>query len=155
MGNLQAQCEQAQRRKEKSGGEKSKTHAEAVHFDTFESRLCVAEIGEELPEAMMVQIDEVNETEREVDIWIFTSHQGITARKDRGGKMSATNENSLGVVDVKEWGTVLLEVDGVQGKRIMRLREVLIVPNIKVNLFSLQRVVDIGYIPVFGEKAGK
>ena len=50
---------------------------------------------------------------------------------------------------------MLLEVDGVQGKRLMRLREVLIVPNIKVNMFSLQRVIDIGYIPVFEEKAGK
>ena len=43
-----------------------------------------------------------------------------------------------GVVNVKEWGTVLLEVDGAHGKHVMKLSETLIVPSISVNLFSLQ-----------------
>ena len=46
-----------------------------------------------------------------------------------------------GVVDVAEWGTVLIEVDGADGKHIMKLSETLIVPSINVNLFSLQRVI--------------
>ena len=60
-----------------------------------------------------------------------------------------------GFVDVLEWGTVLLEVDGEHGKHVMHLRETLIVPDINVNLFSLQRVIDGGYLPVYGEVDGK
>ena len=37
----------------------------------------------------------------------------------------------------------------------MRLCEVLIIPKIKVNLFSFERVADMGNIPMFGEMAGK
>ena len=114
----------------------------------------------------MVQIDEAereaNEAKREVDIWMGDTGFSHHIKSSRQGMIEVENcppgtriRQVQGVVDVKEWGTVLLDVDGVQGKRLMRLREVLIVPNIKVNLFSLQRVIDIGYIPVFGEKAGK
>ena len=44
-----------------------------------------------------------------------------------------------GVVNVRDLGTVLVEVDGANGKHIVKLRETLIVPNINVNLFSLQQ----------------
>ena len=40
-------------------------------------------------------------------------------------------------------------------KRPYKLRETLIVPNINVNLFSLQRVLRGGFIPVYGEVEGK
>lgn len=60
-----------------------------------------------------------------------------------------------GLVEVKEWGTVLLQVDGANGKRVIRLDETLIVPDIKVNLFSLQRVVNKGFPSVYGEVDGK
>ena len=56
---------------------------------------------------------------------------------------------------MEEWGTLLLEVDGANGKHIMRLSETLIVPNINVNLISLQRVIQGGFIPVYGEVEGK
>ena len=42
-----------------------------------------------------------------------------------------------GFVNVEEWGTILMEVDGEHGKHIMLLRETLIVFYINVNLFSL------------------
>ena len=60
-----------------------------------------------------------------------------------------------GVVEVHEWGTVLLEVDGADGKRIIKLHQTLIVPNINSNLFSLQRVINHGFLPVYGEVDGK
>lgn len=51
-----------------------------------------------------------------------------------------------GTVDVRQWGTVLLQVDAAEGKKIIRLTECLIVPQISVNLFSMQRVLDLGYL---------
>ena len=60
-----------------------------------------------------------------------------------------------GIVDVKEWGTVLLRVDGADGKRIIQLKQTLIIPDIKVNLFSIQRLINKGYLPVYGEVDGK
>ena len=42
-----------------------------------------------------------------------------------------------GVVKVRQWGSVLWEVDGERGKHVIKLSETLIVPGIKVNLFSL------------------
>ena len=50
---------------------------------------------------------------------------------------------------------MLLQVDGADGKKTIRLDETLIVPGITVNLFSLQRVLDMGYLPVYGEVADK
>ena len=60
-----------------------------------------------------------------------------------------------GTVAVEEWGSVLLQVDGRDGKTTIRLDETLIVLGITVNLFSLQRVLDMGYLPVYGEVADK
>ena len=42
-----------------------------------------------------------------------------------------------GVVEVRQWGSVLSKVDGERGKHVIKLSETLIVPEIKVNLFSL------------------
>ena len=38
---------------------------------------------------------------------------------------------------------------------IMQLRETLIVPDININLFSLQRVINGGFLPVYGGVEGK
>lgn len=40
-------------------------------------------------------------------------------------------------VKVKEWETMLVEVDGADGKRVVKLRETLIVPDMNGNIFSL------------------
>ena len=66
--------------------------------------------------------------------------------------LGTTIRQVQGTVDVEEWGSVLLQVDGSEGKRLIRLDETLIVPG---NLFSLQRVLDMGYILVYGEVANK
>ena len=60
-----------------------------------------------------------------------------------------------GTLNVKEWGAVLLEVDGHDGKRVIKLERTLIVPGISVNLFSLQHVLQLGYPPVYGEVVDK
>ena len=59
------------------------------------------------------------------------------------------------MVAVHEWGTVLLRVDGADGKRIIQLKQTLFVPTIRVNLFSIQRLINKGYLPVYGEVDGK
>ena len=60
-----------------------------------------------------------------------------------------------GVVNVQEWGTVLLEVDGANGKHIIKLCETMIVPTINVNLFSLQQVIRGCFLLVYREAEGK
>ena len=60
-----------------------------------------------------------------------------------------------GLVAVEQWGSVLLQVDGEGGKKTIRLDETLTIPGISVNLFSLQRVVDMGYLPVYEEVPDK
>ena len=46
-------------------------------------------------------------------------------------------------------------MDGADGKTTIRLDETLSVPGITVYLFSLQRVLDMGYLPVYGEVRDK
>ena len=47
----------------------------------------------------------------------------------------------MGRVPVLKWGTVRLQTDGVNGvKKKLELREVLFMPGMKVNIFSLQRI---------------
>ena len=60
-----------------------------------------------------------------------------------------------GTIAVEQWGSVLLQVDGADGKKTIRLDETLIIPGISVNLVSLQRVLDMGYLPVYGEVPDK
>ena len=48
-----------------------------------------------------------------------------------------------------------MEVDGGDDKHIMQLCETLIVPDVNVNLFSLQRVIRGGFLPVYREVEGK
>ena len=47
----------------------------------------------------------------------------------------------MGRVAVTQWGTVKLRTDGVDGKKkLLELHEVLFMPGMKVNIFSLQRI---------------
>ena len=60
-----------------------------------------------------------------------------------------------GTIVVEKWGSVLLRVDGVDEKHTIRLDETLIIPGISVNLFSLQRVLKMGYLSVYTEVPNK
>ena len=47
----------------------------------------------------------------------------------------------MGRVEVTQWGTIILWTDGVDGEKTRQeLREVLYMPGMKVNIFSLQRI---------------
>ena len=48
-----------------------------------------------------------------------------------------------------------MRVDGADRKRILQLKQTLIIPDIKVNLFSIQRLINKGYLPVYDEVDGK
>ena len=49
----------------------------------------------------------------------------------------------------------MLQVDGEDGRKTIRLDETQIIPGITVNLSSLQRVLDMGYLQVYGEVPNK
>ena len=110
----------------------------------------------------MVNADIVGEAERHVDKWLGDTGSSHHIKSTQEGMIEVRKcppgtkiRQVQGVVKVVEWGTVLLEVDGADGKHIMKLQETLIVPNINVNLFSLQRVINKGFLPVYGEVKGK
>ena len=162
-GHLQVMCKASSDRASGSGGgEGSRRQPEAAQFDSFDSYMCEVTIGEELPEAMMVVVDIVGEAEQQIDKWLGDTGSSHHIMSSGAGMINVEKcppctkiRQVQGTVDVQEWGTVLLEVDGADGKRIMRLHETLIVPSINVNLFSLQRVIKKGYLPVYGEVEGK
>ena len=145
-----------------SGSDEAKKQPEAGQFDSFDSYMCQVTIGEELPEAMVVVNDFVGEAEHNKEKWLGDTGSSHHIKSTRAEMIDVENcppgtkiRQVQGDVDVKEWGTMLLEVDGANGKRIMKLHETLIVPSIKVNVFSLQRVISKGYLPVYGEVEGK
>ena len=161
LGHLQLLCKSASERASGSG-EQRKKQPEAAQFDSFESFMCDVTIGVEHPEVMIVEVDLAGETDQQEGKWLGDSGSSHHIKSTRDGMVdvkpcpAGTKIRQVqGVVNVEEWGTVLLEVDGANGKHIMRLSETLIVPNINVNLFSLQRVIQGGYIPVYGEVEGK
>ena len=124
--------------------------------------LLIRGVTEELLEAMMVVVDIVDEAEEEIDKWLGDTGSSYYIKSTRAGMINVEKcppdtkiRQVQGVVNVQEWGTILLEVDGADGKRIMRLHETLIVPSINVNLFSLQRVLKNGFLPVYDEVEGK
>ena len=111
---------------------------------------------------MMVVVDIVGEEEHKIDTWLGDTGSSHHIKSTREGLINDEKcppgtkiRQVQGVVEVQEWGTVLLEVDGDNGKRIMKLHQTLIVPNINVNLFSLQRVTNHGFWPIYGEVDGK
>ena len=56
---------------------------------------------------------------------------------------------------VTRCGTVALIVQSTTGPRLLPLTEVLYIPTMTFNLFSLQKVIKLGFIPVFGELSNK
>ena len=163
VGHLQTMCNDASERANGStkGGD-AKKYPEASQFETYESFACEVTIGEEQPEEMIVEVGLVGESEFPDDKWLGDSGSSHHIKSTRDGMFNVepcppgTRIRQVhGFVGVKEWGTVLLEVDGEHGKHVIQLRETLIVPSINVNLFSLQRVIKGGFLPVYGEVEGK
>ena len=161
IGHLQMMCKAASERASGSG-DGHKKQPEAAQFDTYESFMCQVTIGEEFSEAMIVEVGLAGESEPPDDKWLGDSGSSHHIKSTQHGMVdvkpcpAGTKIRQVqGVVNVKEWGTVLLEVEGASDKHIIKLCETLIVPSINVNLFSLQRVIRGGFLPVYGEVEGK
>ena len=60
-----------------------------------------------------------------------------------------------GTVEVTHWGTVVLEVDGENGKQKLTLTEVLLIQGIDFNIVSLQKFRAANFIPVYDKVEGK
>ena len=82
--------------------------------------------------------------EQRVNTWLGDSGSSHHIVSPSAGMIDVTKcppdtriQQVQGVVAVHEWGTVLLRVDGADGKRIIQLKQTLIVPNVRVNLFSI------------------
>ena len=155
-GHLSKMC------KSGSSSEGPRVNPEAGQFDDFESLMCDVTIGEIQAEGLVVEEKFVGKAEQVLDTWLGDSGSSHHIKSSSAGMVNVTKcppgtkiRQVQGVVEVKEWGTVLLQVDGADGKRTIKLEETLIVPDIKVNLFSLQRVIKRGFLPVYGEVEGK
>ena len=168
VGHLLAMCKEASERASErasasgSGGGSNKKAAESAHVDSMEGFKCEVFTGDQQPEAMVVEVDLAGSDQRGNETWLGDSGSSHHIKSTSAGMIdvkpcpAGTRIRQVqGVVDVAEWGTVLLEVDGEHGKHVMKLSETLIVPDINVNLFSLQRVIKHGYLPVYGEVEGK
>ena len=128
------------------GGSWEENQPEAGQFDTM---YC---------EAMMLSTGESGSENK----WMADSGSSHHLKSDTVGMFDIQNcpegmkiHQVEGILKVQQWGSILLEVDGHSGKRVIKLSQTLVVPGIRVNLFSLQRVVDMVYVPVFGEIDGK
>ena len=87
------------------------------------------------------------------DVWLGDSGASHHIKSSSTGMFNVnkcppgtTLRQVQGTINVKEWGIVLLEVDSHEGKRVIKLERTLIVPGMNVNLFSLQRVLQFGYL---------
>ena len=93
-----------------------------------------------------------------VDVWLGDSGASHHIKSSSAVMIEVTKcppGTKIRQVHGQEWGTVLLQVDGEEGKRVIRLEQTLIIPNISVNIFFLQRVITKGYLLVYGEVANK
>ena len=89
-------------------------------------------------------IGESGDKSKSVDIWLGDSGASDHIKSSSSGMINVTKcppgttiRQVHGTVDVEEWGSVLLQVDGEDWKKTIRLDETLIVSGITVNLFSL------------------
>lgn len=145
-----------------SNGAETKKQPEASQFETYESFFCEVLMGEQQPEALIVEVNLAGESQFEDGEWLGDTGSSHHIKSTRDGMIDVQPcppgtriRQVQGEVDVAEWGTLLIEVDGAEGKHVMKLCETLIVPSINVNLFSLQRVIKAGFVPVYGEVEGK
>ena len=151
VGHLQSMC------KSKSEGGTSSTHPEAGLSEEYDGFSFDVTIG---AEAMVVDVAAAKT--HFSDIWLGDTGASAHIKSSSENMINVTKcppgtkiRQVQGSVVVEEWGTVLLEVDGTGGKHVIKLEETLIVPGITVNLFSLQRVLDLGYLLDYGEVANK
>ena len=146
VGHLQTMCKTASDRASGSGSGSGtngqRKQPEADEFDDYESFVCEVIIGE--VEAMIVEVDLAGKSDNQDEKWLGDSGSSHHIKSSPAEMVdvkpcpAGTRIRQVqGVINVKDWGTVLLEVDGANGKHIVKLREMLIVPNINVNLFSL------------------
>ena len=163
-GHLLVMCKAASDRASgsSSGGSGAKKQPEAAQFDSYKSFACEVIIGQAHPEGMIVEVDFARSSSQSDDTWLGDTGSSHHIKSTGTGMVNiepwppGTRIRQVqGFVEVHEWGTVLLEVDGELGKHVMQLRGTLIVPNISVNMFSLQRVIVGGYLPDYGEVEGK
>ena len=136
-GHLLAMCKAASDRASGSGGGGAgpKKQPEAAQFDTYESFASEVIIGQAHPEGMIVEVDLARSSSQPDGTWLGDTGSSHHIKSTRTGMVNiepcppGTRIRQVqGFVDVKEWGTVLLEVDGEHGKHVMQLRETLIVP---------------------------
>ena len=151
VGHLQSMC------KSKSEGGTSSTHPEAGLTEEYDGFSFDVTIG---AEARVVDVAAART--HFADIWLGDTGASAHIKSSSENMINVTKcppgtkiRQVQGSVVVEEWGTVLLEVDGPGGKHVIKLEETLIVPEITVNLFSLQRVLDLGYLRIYGEVANK
>ena len=112
---------------------------EAGQFETFDGFTCEVTIG-----AAEAFIGESDNASKPVDIWLGDSGASHHIKSSAIGMVNVCNRppgttlrQVQGIVAVEQWGSVLLQVDGEDGKKTIRLDETLIIPGITVNLFSL------------------
>ena len=56
-----------------------------------------------------------------------------------------------GTLAVTHWGTIILEVDSLSGKKPLRLTNCLFIDSMRFNILSLQKLREAGFIPVYSE----
>ena len=154
IGHLQSMCKSSKSEGTTSGGSST---PEASQFDTYDGFACEVTIG-----AAEAYIGDSSSDSKPVDTWLGDSGASHHIKSSATGMINVTKcppgtkiRQVQGTVFVEKWGSVLLQVDGEDGKKTIRLDETLIIPGISVNLFSLQRVLDMGYLPVYGEVPNK
>ena len=135
VGHLQSMC------KMKADGAASTSHPEAGLSEEYDGFACTVTIGN--MEAMSG--DAAASSTKFSDIWLGDSGASHHIKSSSADMINVTKcppgtkiRQVQGTVDVEEWGSVLMEVDGHGGKNFIRLDETLIVPTVTINLFSLQ-----------------
>ena len=139
-------CKSSKTDNNTSGGSSA---PEAVQFDTFDGFTCEVTIG-----AAEAHIGESGDPSKYADIWLGDTGASHHIKSSPTGMINVCKcppgtkiRQVRGTVEVEKWGSVLLQVDGADGKHTIRLDETLIIPGISVNFFSLQRVLKMGYLP--------
>ena len=136
VGHLQTMCKSKSEGGSSSG---NKGQGEASLSEEYDGFACTVTIG-----SVEAMIGDAAATKTKFsDIYLGDIGVSHRIKSSSAGMIKVTKcppdtkiRQVQGTVDVEEWGSVLLQVDGSEGKRVIRLDETLIVPSIIVNLFS-------------------
>ena len=135
IGHLQSMCKSSKGDGNASGGSST---PEASQFDTYDGFACSVTIG--AAEAFIGESD----ASKRVDTWLGDSGASHHIKSSSSGMINVCNcppgttiRQVQGTIPVEQWGSVLLQVDGANGKNTIRLDETLNVPCISVNLFFI------------------